>query len=198
MTDYNKGKIYRVVCNITGLTYYGSTCEPTVARRLAKHVGDFKSFKEGKTNNYLTSFEVLKGGNYAIFLVELAPCNTKMELRQRERYYIENNECVNKNIPTRTKVEWYLANRTQILEYHVKYNLENKEKVRVYKAEYALKNKEKLKLKASKNYLKNKEEIRRKKEIYNLKNKEKLKAYFANYYLINKEARIAKLNIPII
>ena len=36
MPDYSKGKIYKIVCNVTGLVYVGSTCEPTLARRLAK------------------------------------------------------------------------------------------------------------------------------------------------------------------
>jgi hypothetical protein len=72
MTDYQKGKIYRIVCNITGLTYYGSTCEPTLARRLAKHVGNYKRFKDGKEESYMTSYKVLEGGDYTIVLVELA------------------------------------------------------------------------------------------------------------------------------
>ena len=42
MTDYQLGKIYRIVCNTTGLTYYGSTCEPTLARRLSGHVVNYK------------------------------------------------------------------------------------------------------------------------------------------------------------
>ena len=42
MIDYSKGKIYKIVCNNTGLIYIGSTCEPTLARRLAKHVGNYK------------------------------------------------------------------------------------------------------------------------------------------------------------
>jgi hypothetical protein len=191
MTDYKQGKIYRIVCNITGLTYYGSTCEPTLARRLAKHVGDFKHFKEGKTKNYLTSFEVLKGGNYTIVLVELFSCDTKMELHQKERYYIENDDCVNKNIPTRTQAEYYVDNRTQLLEYHVKYQEENKEKIRVYKAEYALKNKEKIKIKKAEWNIENKEKIKITQAKWNLENKEKVKTYLANYYLTNKEAREA-------
>jgi hypothetical protein len=95
MTDYNKGKICRIVCNITGLTYHGSTCEPTLAKRLAKHVGYFIHFKDGKEQRYKTSFEVLEGGNYTIVLVELFSCNTKMELHQRGRFFIEENDCVN-------------------------------------------------------------------------------------------------------
>ena len=37
-----------------------------------------------------------------------------MELHKRERYYIENNECVNIRIPTRTKKEYQLENKEDI------------------------------------------------------------------------------------
>jgi hypothetical protein len=198
MTDYKKGKIYRIVCNITGLTYYGSTCEPTLARRLAKHVGDFKHFNDGKTESYTTSFKVIEGGNYVIVLVELFPCDNKMELRQRERFFIEGNECVNKNIPTRTREEWCVLNRNQLKVKQVKYSLENKEKIRLYKVEYALKNKEKIRLYKVEYALKNKEKISKEKKNYKLKNKEKIKTYLTNYYIKNKEARLAKLNLNII
>jgi predicted GIY-YIG superfamily endonuclease len=46
--DYSRGKIYKIVCNITNKIYIGSTCEPTLARRLAWHVQDFKKWKNGK------------------------------------------------------------------------------------------------------------------------------------------------------
>jgi hypothetical protein len=95
MTDYQKGKIYKIVCNTTSLTYYGSTCEPTLARRLAGHVGLFRGFKKGKNIRAMTSIKVLEGDDYTIVLVEIFPCDSKMELHQRERYFIENNECVN-------------------------------------------------------------------------------------------------------
>jgi hypothetical protein len=42
MPNYQDGNIYKIVCNITDECYIGSTCEPTVARRLAGHVIDYK------------------------------------------------------------------------------------------------------------------------------------------------------------
>ena len=96
MPDYQLGKIYKIVCNLTGLTYYGSTCEPTLARRLAGHTGNFKLWKKDNTIQYMSSFKCLEGENYEIVLVEIFSCNSKMELHQRERVFIENNVCVNK------------------------------------------------------------------------------------------------------
>ena len=145
MTDYSKGKIYRIVCNTTGLTYYGSTCEPTLARRLAGHVRNYKYFKDGKKESYVSSYEILEGGNYTIVLVELFPCDSKMMLHQRERYYIKNNACVNKVVPTQTRKEYNVMNRSYISEYHANYRLNNPEKIKEGKANYGLNNPEKIK-----------------------------------------------------
>jgi hypothetical protein len=194
MTNYQLGKIYTIVCNTTGLTYYGSTCEPTLARRLSGHVGKCKNFKEGKTKKYVTSFKILEGGNYTIVLVELFPCDSKMKLHQRERYYIENNECVNKNIPTRTEAEWRLENSN----YGADYRINNKEKISQYallnrvhilekKNEYYSKNKEKLLQYHAERYLENREKLLQYQIEYVEKNREKRIAYKAEYYLKNKE-----------
>jgi hypothetical protein len=110
---YRNGKIYKIVCNITGLTYYGSTCKPTLARRLAKHRGCYNRWLKEKTN-LTTSYHILKNGNYDIVLVELCPCNSKDELLRRERFHIENNECVNKVIPTQTYQEYRDKNIIEI------------------------------------------------------------------------------------
>ena len=106
MVNYEHAKIYKIVCNTTGLQYIGSTCEPTLARRLVKHRSNYNDYKAGK-RTYTTSFKILENGNYDIVLLETVKCNSKDELHLRERYYIENNECVNKCIPTRSKEEYY-------------------------------------------------------------------------------------------
>ena len=95
MPNYQLGKIYKIVCNITGKQYVGSTCEPTLARRLVKHKSYYKDYLAGKFAN-LSSFEVLKNESYYIILIENWPCNNKDELLQRERYWTNNIECVNK------------------------------------------------------------------------------------------------------
>jgi len=84
MPDYQQGKIYKIVCNVTGNVYYGSTIVPTLARRLAKHKEKYREYKAGKCN-YVTSFEIIDKNDYSIVLVELYPCNTRDELLMRER-----------------------------------------------------------------------------------------------------------------
>jgi hypothetical protein len=71
------------------------------------HRKDYKLYKDGKRGN-ITSFILFdKYGidNCKIVLVEEVECKSKEDLHKRERYYIENNECVNKYIPGRTRKE---------------------------------------------------------------------------------------------
>jgi hypothetical protein len=95
MPDYQLAKIYKIVCNITGEVYVGSTCEPILARRLAGHVGKYKSYLNGKSVS-VTSFKIIANGNYDIVLIELFPCNSKDQLHARESYYTQTIQCVNK------------------------------------------------------------------------------------------------------
>ena len=99
---YEKARIYRLVGG--GKTYYGSTCIALV-RRKTYHRNAFKCYENGK-GHYLTAFEVIKEPDWDIVLVEEYPCSSKEQLHARERWWIENNECVNKFIPARTPTEW--------------------------------------------------------------------------------------------
>ena len=95
MERYSRGKIYAIICRKTGRKYIGSTCEPTLARRLAKHVTNFKSWKQNK-KRFISSFVIIKNGDYNIVLLELYPCNSKDELRMCEQKHINSCECINK------------------------------------------------------------------------------------------------------
>jgi hypothetical protein len=104
MLDYGKGKIYKIVCNITGLIYIGSTCEPRLPRRLAKHVGNYKEYLAQK-RNFVTSFKILENGDYDIVLIEDVKCENRDQLFQRERYYQDLIPNVNKQKNARTPEE---------------------------------------------------------------------------------------------
>jgi hypothetical protein len=67
----------------------------------------------------VSSFEILKNNNCSIILLESVNCKTRDELVARERYYFETIECVNKNLPVRTDVEYR--------EYKLQYYHDNKE-----------------------------------------------------------------------
>ena len=112
MPDFQKAKIYRVVNDINNMTYYGSTCSP-LSTRMSKHRWSYNN-NENKT--YLQFGQI---SDCKIFLIENFPCNSKEELRQRERFYIENNPCINKQTPGLTRLEskkkHYINNRQSIL-----------------------------------------------------------------------------------
>ena len=104
MVNYSNGKIYKIVCNITGLIYIGSTCKK-LCQRISQHRTAYKRYlKDNK--HYITSFKIIEGGNYEIILIETFPCENKEELHKRERYFIDTLECANKVIPTRTEKEY--------------------------------------------------------------------------------------------
>ena len=132
--NYANGKIYKIVCDTTGLVYIGSTIKKYLCDRLGHHVYKYKGFLQKKSNHKLTSYQVLENNNYKIILIELFPCKSKDELTMRERYYIETMDCVNKNIPCRKQKE---------------YQSVNKEKIDAYKKEWYEANKESIKQKGS-------------------------------------------------
>ena len=166
MINYQLGKIYKIVCNNTGKTYIGSTCEPSLARRLSNHKRKFNSYINGNKSSYITSVEILEGNNYEIILIEHFSCGSKDDLHARERYFIENTDCVNKNIPTRTKKE--CTNDT-------------KEKKKEYDKVNRANNKEKIKESKKFAYKKNKEAILADRKKYREENKDKIKKYRDEY-----------------
>eukprot|EP01038_Epipyxis_sp_PR26KG_P018839 gene18839-26674_t len=101
----------------------GSTCEPKLARRLAKH-----------------------RGHYIEYLDENYPCNNIDELRARERYHVERIKCVNKNIPGRKREEYrkgyYENNKEHIKEVTKVYVQKNMEKIKENKKQYNQDNKD--------------------------------------------------------
>ena len=185
MVNYADGKIYRIVCNTTGLTYYGSTVQ-SLYKRLYSH-------KKRKT---CSSKIIIEADNYEIILVETFACKSKEELHARERFYIESNECVNKQIPTRTRKEWrdankenhkeyYEAHKEQIKEYQKEWREDNKEQNK----EYREANKEHIKEKHNEYYEANKEVLLAKHKEYCEANKEHIKEYKKEYYEAHKKTK---------
>ena len=127
VTDYSQGKIYKIVCNITGDIYIGSTKEKYLSRRLQRHKYLYKDFLNGK-GNLMSSFSIIEKGNFEIVLVETYPCDTKYELESRERYHIENTKCVNMVVPTRTTKEKREAEPDVTKENYKKYNKKRSKK----------------------------------------------------------------------
>jgi len=163
MVNYELGKIYKIVCNETGLLYIGSTAQKYLSTRLGEHKRDYKKYVNGKYP-YITSFTIIEGGNFDIILLENHSCKDKYELQARERHYIETMECVNKFIPNRTQKEYREDNKEKIK----KYREDNKETLLKDKKQYYLSNKDKIK-------------------NYQEDNKETIKEYKRQYYLSNRQ-----------
>jgi hypothetical protein len=135
MVNYQEGKIYKIVCNITGKIYVGSTCKSRLCQRLSEHVQSYKRFIEGRDVNVRSS-EIIANDDYDIILLENCPCDNKDELRQRERYFIELLDCVNKNIPNRTKKEYRQQFKEKEKAKGKEYREKHPEKVKVWKKAY--------------------------------------------------------------
>jgi hypothetical protein len=141
---YVRGKIYKIICNTTGLVYIGSTCKPRLCQRLASHVSNYKSFIAGNYH-YVTSFKIIENGDYQILLLEEYPCSSKDQLKVVEAKHIrELDSCVNKNIPGRTMKEYNEDNKDHLKEYRREYREANKDNIKKNKGEYYEQNKERL------------------------------------------------------
>ena len=87
-----------------------------------------------------------------MLLIENCNCQNKDQLHARERYHIDNTDCVNLNIPNQTQDEldewnrqyhkqFYLANHASRIEYQKQYDLAHS----ASKHEYYLANIERIK-----------------------------------------------------
>jgi Zn ribbon nucleic-acid-binding protein len=124
MEIYQRGKVYAIICRKTDRQYVGSTCEPTLAKRLAQHVKEFKIWKKNKSR-FVSSYDIIKNNDYYIILLELCSCNSKDELRMCEQKHINLRECVNICKAFITKEE-KIMNKEKKQEYHKKYKEDNK------------------------------------------------------------------------
>ena len=89
---YNNGKIYKITGN--GLTYYGSTIQ-LLCNRKTSH----------KYLKRCISRIIIDKGDWKLELVEDFSCENKEQLLWRERWWIENNECINVKRPIITLEE---------------------------------------------------------------------------------------------
>jgi hypothetical protein len=121
----DNGKIYKIVDNTNDNVYIGSTC-CSLKTRLTKHKCAYKRFLKGLYGN-TKSFNILKNNNYKIELLENCNIKTKDELLERERFYIENDNCLNKNIPGRYD--------KGCQQYHKQYYIDNKNELNIKKKE---------------------------------------------------------------
>ena len=112
-------KIYKIIDNTNGNIYIGKTTQ-SLKRRLSHH----------KSHKNCSSREIIKNRDYRIELIE------ETDDESRERYWIENSNCINEQIPGRTDKEYYRDNKDKIQEYQRKKYEKNKEKKKDNMREY--------------------------------------------------------------
>ena len=103
--NYSKGKIYKIIDLTNDDIYIGSTIQ-TLKQRWSDH----QIFREYDK----------KRKDCKIFLVEDYPCESNEELTEREQYYLDNTECINKNRAHRDEEHIRLDNIKRSLKYHYK------------------------------------------------------------------------------
>jgi hypothetical protein len=130
MKNFANGKIYKLIDKTNDNIYIGSTTK-RLTERLKIHENNYQNFKN-HIYPYMTSFDIIKNGNYDIQLLECVNCINNEELLSKERIYIENNICVNKVVPNRSHKEstqaYYEKNKDKINKITLEYYYNNIDK----------------------------------------------------------------------
>ena len=131
-TDYSQGKVYELVCNVTGLVYVGSTVM-TMVKRMDAHRSPASECHSKK---------VMAAGDFTDKVLELFPCSTVKELVARENIFIKQYQdlygelCVNRDTfltKSEYNARFYSQDAQAQRDRSKKYKVENKEKVRAQK-----------------------------------------------------------------
>ena len=130
---YKNCKIYKVVDNVNpNNVYIGSTCK-TLAQRISQHRTNYKEYiKFNKTKGFVSIYDIIENGDFDIILIENFPCNNKDEMNQKERYFIDTMECINKNTKIKNNIIVHEILKKEELEIII-------DKKKVYRKEYYLK-----------------------------------------------------------
>ena len=147
-------KIYALSSPHTNLLYIGSTCL-SLAIRLRNHNELYKQYLKGNNNKKCTAFKLFEFGDVRIETIDgCEDICCKKALLKRERFWIENNNVVNKNIPSRTakesskahyenhkeeKRQYYQDNKDKRIQYAKDYINANKDKYNEYQKQYRIK-----------------------------------------------------------
>jgi hypothetical protein len=150
MNKYKESKIYKITSEHTNKIYIGSTAEKYLSQRKAVHASLYKRWKAGNKKQYCASYELYKLGDVKYELLELYNCNSKKELLERERYFMELNTglLINKNRTGISEEEkknqhnecnkkYYIDAKEKFKQYYI----DNQEKLKQYQREYLAKKK---------------------------------------------------------
>ena len=147
VVDYSKAVFYKLCCKDPRIKeiYVGSTC--AFRARKAAHKGS--CCIDTRSNHNFPVYQYMRehGGweNWDMVEIERKTCVDKRESGVRERYWVETlGATLNRQVPTRTRNQYYADNKEGILEIRRKYEEDNKEDLLEIRRKYRHNNKEKI------------------------------------------------------
>lgn len=124
MPNFQNGKIYKLICD-DDCIYIGSTTM-SLQDRFLKHKSNYKN-----NEACYSVIKIFEKGNPQISLIENYPCDTKLELIQREQFYISQNKTVCTN-----QINAYLNKKEYLKEYQKRNMNKYREANRKYRLEH--------------------------------------------------------------
>jgi len=175
VNKYNHSKIYKICSNLTNKIYIGSTTQ-SIKQRLSEHVAHYKLYNKNNNDKYMSSYEIIKLGDYYVVLIEECNFNNKQQLENREGEIMKLNinNVINNRIAGRTLKEYQNDNKAQIKEYKKQYIIDNKEILAERSIQYRQDNKEILAEKKKEYRENNREDLNEKGKEYYYNNKIKI------------------------
>lgn len=138
--------IYKIIDNTNNNIYYGST-KNKLEQRLKQHINAYNSYLKHNIRKCAV-VDIIKNNDYKIELVE--EVSNDIDPKDRERYYIENFDCINITIPNRKQKEraklHYENNKEKYKERAKIWELNNKDKAKISHVKACKKYREKMKI----------------------------------------------------
>ena len=151
-----RAKVYALRSYQTNDIFIGTTCD-TLPKRLYGHKNDFHQYnsKFCVKNKWQCFFDMMKFDDVYIDLIEMYPCNNKMELTRRAGEIIRNSDnAINKRIG-RSQRQYKIDNAEKLKEQQKQYYEKNKDQLKQYRID----NKDKIKERQKQYTEKNKDKI---------------------------------------
>ena len=136
--NFENPKIYALSSPHTNLLYIGSTCM-SLSLRLRNHQQLYNQYIKGSTNRKCSAFKLFDLGFEDVRIETIDDCEDiccKKALLKKERFWIENNNCVNINIPGRSALESATAHYYKNINQKKLYYQDNKDKRLQYAKNY--------------------------------------------------------------
>ena len=130
---YKQYKVYKITNSVSDKCYIGSTAQ-SLKDRMYSHRSSARKGLGSNTSSKLFDEDF---DGCIIELIENYPCSSKQELLKRERYWIENSNCVNERLPSRSRREYKKDNADKIKKQSREYLERNRDEIqRKRKAHY--------------------------------------------------------------